>query len=152
ALPFTVLTLGLGVFVLNGLVILGVAELDEGFVVDGLGPALTLAVVITFVNTAVTSLLAIDDDDFYYRNVVRRQARRAPDAQTSDVPGLFFLEIDGLAYDVVVRALRDGNMPTLARWIEDGSHELARWETDWSSQTGACQAGLLHGNNEDMPA
>jgi hypothetical protein len=27
-----------------------------------------------------------------------------------------------------------------------------RWETDWSSQTGACQAGLLHGNNEDVPA
>ena len=29
---------------------------------------------------------------------------------------------------------------------------LARWETDWSSQTGACQAGLLHGDNDDMPA
>ena len=29
---------------------------------------------------------------------------------------------------------------------------LRRWETDWSSQTGACQAGLLHGSNEDMPA
>ena len=28
----------------------------------------------------------------------------------------------------------------------------SRWETDWSSQTGACQAGLLHGSNEDMPA
>ena len=27
-----------------------------------------------------------------------------------------------------------------------------RWETDWSSQTGACQAGLLHGDNHDMPA
>ena len=27
-----------------------------------------------------------------------------------------------------------------------------RWETDWSSQTGACQAGLLHGDNDDMPA
>ena len=36
--------------------------------------------------------------------------------------------------------------------MRDGSHRLRRWETDWSSQTGACQAGLLHGSNEDMPA
>ena len=26
------------------------------------------------------------------------------------------------------------------------------WETDLSSQTGACQAGILHGNNDDWPA
>ena len=48
--------------------------------------------------------------------------------------------------------MRDGNAPTLARWVRDGCHRLVRWETDWSSQTGACQAGLLHGNNYDMPA
>ncbi|HSS03986.1 MAG TPA: alkaline phosphatase family protein, partial [Solirubrobacterales bacterium] len=41
---------------------------------------------------------------------------------------------------------------TLAAWLRRGSHRLSRWETDWSSQTGACQAGLLHGDNEDMPA
>jgi hypothetical protein len=29
---------------------------------------------------------------------------------------------------------------------------LLRWETDWSSQTGASQAGLLHGSNDDIPA
>ena len=40
----------------------------------------------------------------------------------------------------------------MARWLRGGSHRLSRWETDWSSQTGACQAGLLHGNNDDMPA
>ena len=45
-----------------------------------------------------------------------------------------------------------GNAPNLARWLHDGHHRLLRWETDWSSQTGACQAGLLHGNNDDMPA
>ena len=40
----------------------------------------------------------------------------------------------------------------MASWLRDGSHRLTRWETDWSSQTGACQAGLLHGSNADMPA
>ena len=53
---------------------------------------------------------------------------------------------------MIKRALRDGHLPTLARWVHGGSHHLFSWETDWSSQTGACQAGLLHGSNEDMPA
>ena len=55
-------------------------------------------------------------------------------------------------HEVLRRALRDGNAPVMARWLREGTHRLERWETDWSSQTGACQAGLLHGSNDDMPA
>jgi uncharacterized membrane protein YvlD (DUF360 family) len=151
-LPITVLTLGLGALVLNGGVVLLVAQLDAGLAVDSLAGAIAVAIILTVVNTAATSLLAVDDDDVFYRNVVRRRARRGSHAVESDVPGLLLLEIDGLAYDVVLRAMRDGNAPTMARWLREGDYELARWETDWSSQTGACQAGLLHGDNDDMPA
>jgi uncharacterized membrane protein YvlD (DUF360 family) len=153
ALPFTVLTLGLGVLALNGAVIWLVSVIEPDLHVNSLGAGIAVALGITVVNTLVTSLLAIDDDDFYYRNVIRRQGRRmaSPDADSA-VPGVYFLEIDGLAHAVVQRALRDGHLPTLARWIRDGSHRLLAWETDWSSQTGACQAGLLHGDNDDMPA
>jgi len=152
ALPFTVLTLGLGVLVLNGAVILVVAAISPGLSVSGLLEGIVVVIGLTVVNTLVTSLLGIDDDDFYYRNVIRRQARRTGATTETDVPGVLFLEVDGLAHGVVSRAIRDGNVPTLARWLREGSHRLIRWETDWSSQTGACQAGLLHGSNEDMPA
>jgi hypothetical protein len=152
ALPITVLTLGLGVLLLNGAVVWAVAEIQPGLEVSGLGVGAVVAFGLTVVNTVVTSLLAIDDEDFWYRNVVRRQARRLrPDGDLS-VPGVYFLEIDGLAHDVLRRAIRDGNAPNLAQWLRDGSHRLIRWETDWSSQTGACQAGLLHGDNDDIPA
>jgi hypothetical protein len=40
----------------------------------------------------------------------------------------------------------------MARWLADGSRRLAEWETDLSSQTGASQAGILLGSNEDIPA
>ena len=50
------------------------------------------------------------------------------------------------------RALRDGNAPHLSHWVHDEGYSLESWETDWSSQTGACQAGLLHGDNDDIPA
>src|SRR3954451_6634620 len=153
ALPLTVLTLGLGVVFLNGALVSLAAALEPGFTVDSVFAGVVVALSVTVVTTAMTSLLAIDDDQFWYRNVVRRQARRtAGRPVTSDVPGLFFLEIDGLAHDVLLRAIRDGNAPTMARWLREGSYRLTRWETDWSSQTGACQAGLLHGDNDDMPA
>ena len=100
ALPLTVLTLGLGAILLNGAMILLVAAIDPGLKISGLFAGVVVALSVTVVTTGVTSLLAIDDDPFWYRNVVRRQARRVGEATASDVPGLFFLEIDGLAHDV----------------------------------------------------
>jgi hypothetical protein len=36
--------------------------------------------------------------------------------------------------------------------MQNGTHRLAEWETDLSSQTGASQAGILLGSNEDIVA
>ena len=68
------------------------------------------------------------------------------------MPGILFLEIDGLALPVLRDAMRDGSAPNMARWIADEGYRLAEWETDLSSQTGASQAGILLGSNEDIPA
>ena len=145
------LTLGFGVLILNGFVVWLVAEVAAGVTIDNLWTGIVVAIGLTVVGTLGTSLLAIDDDNFYDRNVIRRQARKHGAVET-DVPALYFLEIDGLAHAVLMRAIRDGNAPTMARWVNDGSHHLIRWECDWSSQTGAAQTGILHGTNEDIPA
>jgi uncharacterized membrane protein YvlD (DUF360 family) len=152
ALPVAVLTLGLFALVLNGAVILAVSELEPGFHVDGLAEAVVVAIGLTLITTLISSALAIDDDAMWARSVLRRRARRCGDAKPTEIPGLLFLEIDGLAHDVLRRAISDGNAPTIAGWLRQGSHRLIRWETGWSSQTGACQAGLLHGNDDDYPA
>ena len=68
------------------------------------------------------------------------------------MPGIVYLEIDGLARPILQRAIRDGHAPEMARWLASGSHRLSEWETDLSSQTGASQAGLLLGSNDDIPA
>ena len=68
------------------------------------------------------------------------------------MPGILFLEIDGLALPVLRDAMRDGSAPNMARWLSEGDYRLAEWETDLSSQTGASQAGILLGSNEDIPA
>jgi uncharacterized membrane protein YvlD (DUF360 family) len=152
ALPLSVLTLGLGALALNALLVVAVIDAVPGASVSGFGSGVVVTLGIAALTALVSALLAIDDDESWYRNVVRRQARRRGHVTETAVPGVIFLEIDGLAHDVLRRALRDGNAPTMARWLREGSHRLAGWETDWSSQTGACQAGLLHGDNHDMPA
>ena len=151
ALPITVLTIGLGALVLNGLIVLAAAAIVPGFEVDSIWSGMALAVALALTNTAATSALAIDDDDFYYRSAVRRLIR-PPSGLDTSVPGVVFVQIDGLAHDVLLHAIRNGEAATLAGWIRSGSHRLLRWETDWSSQTGASQAGILHGSNDDLPA
>ncbi|MGB2711860.1 MAG: phage holin family protein, partial [Conexibacter sp.] len=152
ALPFTVMTLGLGALALNAAVLLAIAQLDYGVHVEDFGTAIVVTLAMTAITAAAESVLALDSGDLWHRHVVVRQLKRTNLAASSDVPGVLFLEIDGLAHDVLQRGLRDGNAPALARWVHGGTHCLERWETDWSSQTGACQAGILHGSNHDMPA
>ncbi len=152
ALPLSVVTLGLATLVLNGVLVVFAIDLVPGAEIEDVWTGVGIAIGLALLTTLLASLLAIDEDESWYRNVVRRQARRRGDRTESDVPGVIFLEIDGLAHEVLRRAMRDGNAPTLSRWLREGSHRFVRWETDWSSQTGACQAGLLHGNNDDMPA
>ena len=93
-----------------------------------------------------------NEDDAYMIRVIQRIARRSGERIETDVPGIVYLEIDGLAKPVLQRAMRDGNAPTMARWLADGSHRFVEWETDLSSQTGASQAGILLGSNDDIPA
>ena len=62
------------------------------------------------------------------------------------------LEIDGLSINILKKAMDKGLMPTLKSWIDNDTHNLKGWETDLSSQTGASQAGILHGNNENIVA
>ena len=40
----------------------------------------------------------------------------------------------------------------MAGWVRDGSHKLSRWEAILPSMTSGSQAGILHGNNDGIPA
>ncbi len=151
-LPFAVLTLGLLTLVLNGAVIWLAGQFVDGFHVDSLWTAILAALGLTLLNTIASALLTIDDDNSWSRNVVRRRMKRMAKPEETDVPGVLFLEIDGLARPVLERAIGKGYAPNLARWLQEGSHRLVSWECDLSSQTSASQAGILHGSNHNIPA
>ena len=48
--------------------------------------------------------------------------------------------------------MRAGSVNTMANWVRDGTHKLSRWEAILPSMTSASQAGILHGNNDGIPA
>jgi uncharacterized membrane protein YvlD (DUF360 family) len=150
ALPLTVFTFGLGSLVFSaGTVALGF------YVVDGtsipIGGDLVIAFGMALVSMLIAPLLDVDGDAQHLR-VVRRRVRRGRKDNHTDVPGVIMFEIDGLGEAVLREAVRDGHVPTIARWCSDGTHRILGWECDLSSQTGASQAGLLLGSNWDMPA
>jgi uncharacterized membrane protein YvlD (DUF360 family) len=120
--------------------------------VDSFGDAMLGALVIAAVSLALQALLGTDDEDTYTLRVIKRVARRQGSETRTDTPGIIFLEIDGLALPVLRRAMRDGSAPNMARWLAQDGYRLTEWEPDLSSQTGASQAGILLGSNEDIPA
>jgi uncharacterized membrane protein YvlD (DUF360 family) len=150
-LPFTAVSMIVVTLAVNWLILLA-AGYVAGFDVDGFGSAALGALLLSVVMNVLLLMASVNDEDSFYYLVVRRLARRSGEQVVTDVPGLICLEIDGLAAPILERAMRAGHAPELARWVEEGSHRLLEWQTDLSSQTGASQAGILLGSNDDIPA
>jgi uncharacterized membrane protein YvlD (DUF360 family) len=128
------------------------AVLGDDIRVDSFGDALLASLVISAASVVLQTILGTNDDDQYSLRVIRRIAGRQGAIARTDVSGIIYLEIDGLALPVMRDAMRDGSAPVMASWIADHGYRLAEWETDLSAQTGASQAGILLGSNEDIPA
>ncbi len=147
-MPFLVLTFGVGTLILNGILLEFFAPL---FDINIEGSAIILApLAMALITTLLSTLLTIEDEGSYYRSVFRDAAKKRKD-EIKEYPGLIIIEIDGLAYDVLKEAIDKDLMPTVKSMM-DSTHTLRKWETDLSSQTGASQAGILHGNNRDITA
>ncbi|MFF1506573.1 phage holin family protein [Streptomyces sp. NPDC058326] len=149
------LVLGLLVFFLNGsLLLLALWLIPDGRGAADPETAVVVAAVMSAVASATSTALAVRDDDAYRRRLYRLTGRTRPRAQVAgpeQVPGTVFLQLDGVGHHVLRGAVADGLMPTVAAMLDAG-HRLTPWRTDWSSQTGASQLGILHGSNEDVPA
>ncbi|MFC5213092.1 phage holin family protein [Streptomyces coerulescens] len=155
------LVLGLLVFFLNGsLLIVALRLVPSGDSEAAPETAVIVAAVMSAVASATGGALAVRDDDAYRRRLYRladRRRRALPPGPSS--PGTVFMQLDGVGHDLLLAAVGKGLMPTVARWLGEGAgaggrptHRLTAWRTDWSSQTGASQLGILHGSNHDVPA
>ena len=148
-LPFILLTFGFALFILNAFIIEFFAPMFY-IKIEGYG-FLVAAFVLTAVTTLLTAILTVDDDTSYYR-VVLRDAQKKRKKDVKHYPGVIIVEIDGLSYDMLSKAIEKGYMSNVKKLLKSKTHSLKPWVTDLSSQTGASQAGILHGNNRDIVA
>jgi len=66
--------------------------------------------------------------------------------------GFIVVQIDGLAYDHLIEAMAKGYAPHMKRLLEKKALKLTRWRCGLPSTTPAVQAGIMFGNNFDIPA
>ena len=87
-----------------------------------------------------------------YAVVSRKIGRTADEVELPAERRRFLaLQIDGLSYETLLRAMAIGYTPTLQRLIATG-HRLQSWRCGLPSSTPAVQAGIMYGNNWDIPA
>src|SRR5207253_4724156 len=128
ALPLGVVSVGLLPLLLNGVFVYVSSRVEGDINVANVGSGILVAFGITVVNTLVTNALGLSDVDYYYRRGMRRRAGRVePKAADTDVPGVDFLEIDGLAHDVLSSAVRSGNAATIGS-LKGARHPVVSWE------------------------
>lgn len=139
-------------FIISGSAVLIIGNLVSGITIEDIGTGIWIVLIMTLVNSALGALLAIDEDAAFDRLVTGRMVKKFGKPTETDIPGFIFLEVDGLGEGILRQALQDGYMPTLQCWLAEGTHHLVGWETDFTSQTGAMQTGILLGNNNEVPA
>jgi uncharacterized membrane protein YvlD (DUF360 family) len=149
--PRSLVWTGVTVLLLQVLVFLVATNLAPGVRVDRFTSALVGSFVYAGFNTALTAILGVDRGDSFYGLLIQSLLLKRA-APKTDQPGLVIIQIDGLAHPILAGRIRAGSVNTMARWMRDGSHKLSRWEAILPSMTSASQAGILHGNNDGIPA
>ena len=147
-MKFIVLTFGIGALIINSLIFYGVCCLIPEVSLQATD-AFLIPLAMAVATTLISNLSNIDYYDSYTTRVSDYVSKEKSHEQKFS--GLIMLEIDGLSIDILKEAIDKDMMPTLKKWINN-THTLKEWETDLSSQTGASQAGILHGNNENIVA
>jgi uncharacterized membrane protein YvlD (DUF360 family) len=149
--PISLILVAVLVLVLQVLAFLVVEYFVPGVHIDSFTTALIASFVYAIINTVLTAIFAVDSGDSFYGLLVQRLMVKSATGHT-DKPGLVIIQIDGLAHPILAARMRAGSVNTLASWVRSGTHKLSKWEAILPSMTSASQAGILHGNNDEIPA
>ena len=151
AAPVSLILVAVLVLVLQVVTFLVVAQLAPGVHLSGFLVALLASFVYAIINTVLTAILGVDTGGSYYGLLVQRLMVQRSQGHT-DKPGLVIIQIDGLAHPILAGRMRAGSVNTMSGLVRDGSHKLSKWEAILPSMTSGSQAGILHGNNDGIPA
>ena len=112
-------------FFVNAIVLMITSNLLPGFELGSFFNAIVAGIVFAAVNSILTGIIEVDEEGSFYQNRIERVAKREPFKGSSEPGrGLVMLEIDGLSFHHIKKALADGLMPTLNEMIEEEGYTL----------------------------
>ncbi len=149
-MKFIILTFGIGALLINSIIFYIVSYFIPG-VSMGFYGFWQVPIMMAIATTFVTNITNTNYYDSYIQNILKYAVKQKTPYKKR-YSGVIMIEIDGLSINTLKKAIDKGMMPTIKSWIDNETHNLKQWETDLSSQTGASQAGILHGNNENIVA
>jgi uncharacterized membrane protein YvlD (DUF360 family) len=136
----------------EALLFYGALSLAPGVTVDGFWDAFWASWVFSLLANVANWLVSAGDDTAFLSNLLRQTQHVRAAATPTTVPGVVFVQVDGLSAPLLQWALRSGDLPTLSRWVRSGSHVPRTWHVQLPSTTPASQAGILHGASAQIPA
>ena len=145
-----IFTFGIGSLFINSIIFYIASYFIPG-VSAGIYGVLQVPIVMAIATTFITNITNTNYYNSYIKSILN-YAIKQKSPYKKRYPGVIMLEIDGLSINTLKKAVDRGVMPNIKRWLDGETHTLKEWETDLSSQTGASQAGILHGNNRDIVA
>ena len=149
-MKFIILTFGIAALFINSLIFYISTYYIPG-VSMGFYGVLQVPIVIAIATTFIVNITNTNYFNRYIKSILK-YANKRKTLENKGYPGVIMIEIDGLSINTLKKAFDKGVMPTLKGWLDEKTHTLKEWETDLSSQTGSSQAGILHGNNENIVA
>ena len=122
--------------------------------VPGIDATFWAAIVTSWICAALGTLVAYVSAAGSEAGLTSALMRRGKPQQVSDpeVDGIVFVQMDGVAFPVLRWAVQSGGVPTIRRWLAQGSHVLREWTPQLPCTTPASQLGLLHGTVDRIPA
>lgn len=120
--------------------------------VDGFTSAFLVAVILGVLGTVLGWLSTAGTNSALVSRLVAQARRRPVHLADPDIPGVVFVQLDGVPFPVLQMAVVSGTVPTLTRWVRTGSHVLHEWTPKLPATTPASQFGILHGVIDGIPA
>lgn len=151
--PFGMMAVFLTGFVINALVLKVAGSILPNLVVSTWMDAAVGAFLLAAMNTVLNAIFPYSDEESFSNAIIEHLASKNKIVYSDhNKRGLLMIEIDGASYWHILKAIKDGKMPVLSRFVEKKGYRLTKVDCGLPSQTSACQAGILFGENSDIPA
>jgi uncharacterized membrane protein YvlD (DUF360 family) len=150
--PINWLTIGSSTLIINVLLLILTGMLLPLLAIRDLVAVFIGGLVLSIVNGVLTGFVNIAQDDSFFQNVIEHIAKRQLIGGASEPGrGIVMLEIDGLSYRRLQASIDRGLMPTVREMLRT-THAVTGYDCGLPSQTSSSQAGILYGDNFDIPA